>query len=81
MPKILIIDKCWQCFNCDEFEAICEHPDVQDIPTYIENMEEIPEWCPLNEAPEKDEWNFSHAEGCTCFICKRRNPLPDKEEG
>jgi len=60
MPKILIISKsCFEVFGCkhlDPYNQKCRHPEFRKEGGFkVNNPKEIPEWCPLPDAEEKDE--------------------------
>jgi hypothetical protein len=54
MPKILIINECWDCpkryFDADRASEVCDLADK--VISYQQTG--IPEWCPLEDAPESE---------------------------
>jgi len=48
MPKILIIDRCYECSHCWEFSpAFFCHDAERDIDVDI--YDRVPTWCPLDD--------------------------------
>ncbi len=54
MPKILTIKACERCYPNFEIDIYPFQYFCKRMKREIEEPEEIPEWCPFDDAEEKD---------------------------
>jgi hypothetical protein len=56
MKQIIInIEACVDCLHCDIYVCVCKiirEPDREYFLRHIENINTIPDWCPLEDAKE-----------------------------
>jgi hypothetical protein len=52
MKKMIVIDRCWQCKEMQSYIGSSEC--IKDVPRVIPDVHKIPDWCPLQDAPEED---------------------------
>jgi hypothetical protein len=55
MSKLLEIHSCFCCKYCSHWPAICSHPKIGASMIEVDIYSEIPSWCPLPDAGEKQE--------------------------
>ena len=73
MRKILFIDRCIDCMYFNRELNLCRHSESKSHSDF--NAETIPDWCPLEKAPQQDadmcqcKWEL-RCETCGKFIKK-----------
>ncbi len=57
MAKMLRIESCWTCDDMHDGELPCfDHPQrKKGFEEMMNGNTDIPDWCPLPDAPEKGE--------------------------
>jgi hypothetical protein len=53
MKKMIVIEECWDCPRHRMGNA--RQGDCAEKERYVSNADEIPSWCPLQDAPEEEE--------------------------
>jgi len=55
MSKLLEIDSCFDCKHYGAYSNFCLHPEIGErkIDNVLTTCIEIPEWCPLEDAEER----------------------------
>lgn len=62
----------WKESNFDFGDlSVCDDYDAKVVLEYFKNLEKEPAIQADAEKPS-DEFDFTHAESCTCFVCRRR---------